>query len=104
MSTFMERRKEHMKGIGDAKRAMMGIPQHEEGEGSLLERIAAVEHEHWIRLAGKLLAEEEFTPSRAERWHRFRQTPYERLPDPMKEMYRARAKDIIEVIQNFMTS
>jgi hypothetical protein len=65
-------------------------------EENLVETLAALEHEQWAEGFSKPIAKEELlSPERMCRWRRFWNTPYEQLPEDVKEMDRVWARRVI---------
>ena len=62
----------------------------------LLEELAALEHEQWMRWS-KAVAEE-VSPARYYRWQKCWR-PYHELPEDMKELDREWARKVIEVLE-----
>jgi hypothetical protein len=68
----------------------------ENGNMSLIETLAELEHQQWIEGFSKPLAKEEsLSPERMCRWRRFWNTPYSQLPEEVKEMDRVWARKAI---------
>lgn len=66
---------------------------------TLLEKLAAVEHDQWFTWAATLLDQEDISDDRASRWKQYF-VPYEELPEEIKEHDRVWARKVIEVINN----
>ena len=62
----------------------------------LLEELAALEHEQWMRWS-KAVAQE-VAPARYYRWRKF-WVPYEQLPEDAKELDREWARRVIGVLE-----
>jgi len=59
-----------------------------------IERLAAVEHSHWLSFIGNLIDKGKMTEEQAQEFkNQF--VPYERLPEPLKEERRTWAHRII---------
>ena len=67
---------------------------------TLLEKLAALEHDQWIAWA-KTVAETEpnLSEGRVQRWEKYF-VPYEELSEEVKEFDREWAKKVLEVINN----
>lgn len=68
-------------------------------DNTLLEKIAALEHEQWITWAKSILSTEEISNERADRWSKYF-IPYEELSDDIKEHDRVWARKVLEIINN----
>ncbi len=68
-------------------------------DNTLIEKLAALEHEQWMTWAKTMLEREGVTAETRIRWTRY-MFPYEELPDDIKEYDRLWARKVIEVINN----
>lgn len=66
---------------------------------TLLEKLAAIEHEQWIAWAKSIGETENISPERAERWATYF-VPYEQLSEDVKEHDRVWARKVLEAINN----
>ena len=66
---------------------------------TLLERLAALEHEQWMAWAQTILAQENISEYRAGRWSNFF-VPYEELDEETKEFDRVWARKVLEVVNS----
>ncbi|MGC4040848.1 MAG: RyR domain-containing protein [Flavobacterium sp.] len=74
------------------------MSKHQKTE-DLLEKIAEKIHDHWMIWAKELLEKEEnISPKRRTRWEKECFKNYEDLTEPMKELDRKFAKDILNLI------
>lgn len=62
---------------------------------ALLERLAALEHEQWVTWARAVASEVD--PERRRRWQQY-WVPYAELPEEAKEMDRAWARRVLELL------
>jgi hypothetical protein len=67
---------------------------------TLLEKLAALEHDQWIAWAQSIIeTEPDISEERRARWQQYF-VPYENLTDEVKEHDRVWARKVIEVINN----
>ncbi len=62
----------------------------------LLERLAELEHEQWVAWARAVA--DEVGPERRRRWQAF-WVPYAELPEDVKELDRAWARKVLELLE-----
>lgn len=65
---------------------------------TLLETLAALEHEQWKGFSKPLAKEEALLPERMCRWHTLWTIPYEKLPESVKEMDRSWARKVLDAL------
>ena len=70
-------------------------------ENILLERLAAQEHDQWCQWAQAMLLTEDISKERRERWEKLLCT-YEDLPEEYKEKDRLYAKDVLEIVRQYL--
>lgn len=63
--------------------------------GALVEKLAQVSHEQWVRWAKQI--QDEVSPERRARWQQFF-VAYEELPEEVKEVDRVYAQDFLDVL------
>ena len=66
-------------------------------DNTVIERLAALEHEQWITWATTLAESEIISPDRLDRWSKLF-IPYEELSEDMKEHDRVWARKVLEII------
>jgi hypothetical protein len=66
---------------------------------TLLEKLAAIEHDQWIAWAQTILETENVSPNRRKRLQEYF-VPYEQLSEDVKEHDRVWARKVIEEINN----
>ncbi len=66
-------------------------------DNTVLERLAALEHDQWVTWAQEILNNENISGDRGDRWAKFF-IPYEDLPEEVKEHDRVLARKVLEVI------
>jgi len=66
-------------------------------DNTVIERLAALEHEQWVTWAQEILNKENISGERGDRWEKFF-IPYEELSEEVKEHDRVWARKVIEVI------
>jgi hypothetical protein len=66
-------------------------------EKELIEKLAELEHEQWMKWATSLLKSEDLDPTRVSRWYDCMK-PYSELSEEMKEHDRVWARKVIEII------
>lgn len=64
---------------------------------TLLEKLAALEHEQWEAWAKTILTQESISPERADRWQQFF-VPYKELDEATKEFDREWARKVLKII------
>jgi len=69
-------------------------------EEQMLEEIAALEHEQWAIWAKTLMATEQLTDARKERWSHLVDAPYLYLTEEEKEYDRYWARRVVQVLND----
>ena len=106
MSSFLEKRKQALQSIANEKIASInpfsgtGNKQQTISGSSLLESVAAMEHEKWCCLAKTLIDRGDVTGETAERWQTFFK-PYNELPEGVKYFSRDNAKKTLNFFGDF---
>ena len=67
----------------------------------LIEELSRLEHDQWMEWASSLMAKEQLSEARCERWKQF-MVPYEQLPDDVKEFDRVWARKSAAVIIKYL--
>jgi hypothetical protein len=81
--------------LEDIKEADGGIDSV--GIDSIVEKLAALEHDQWMDWAKNILETEEITAERAERWKDLF-IPYDELSEEMKELDREWARKVLKIV------
>jgi hypothetical protein len=103
---FIEERSKKVNALAEEKRRGMFLPPRDTGtggNGDILERLAAIEHEKWRVWAGNLMERETLSEETRARWTRF-MVPYGELPDEIKQYSRDNAKRTLEFFGNFFNN
>lgn len=66
---------------------------------TLLEKLAALEHDQWVEWASTIWATENISEERKQRWQKAF-IPYSELSEEVKEQDRIWARKVLEVINN----
>lgn len=66
---------------------------------SLVEDIAALEHDQWVEWAKSLMENEDLSEDRVERWEGF-MVPYEKLSEEDKESDREYAQKVVDLLKS----
>lgn len=86
----------------------------EEGDGStdadskmsveerIIEKLAELEHEQWVTWSKEIARTEKLSEERIKRWQTFWNTPYEDLPEEIKEEDRKWARKVLDVLKKFV--
>lgn len=67
----------------------------------LIEELAKLEHDQWMEWASTLMAKEQLSEARCERWQKF-MVPYAELPEEVKEFDRVWARKSAAVILKYI--
>lgn len=67
----------------------------------LIEELSKLEHDQWMEWASTLMAKEQLSEARCERWQKF-MVPYSELPEDVKEFDRAWARKSAAVILKYL--
>ena len=73
----------------------------EQQRNILLEKLALLEHERWMKWARYLLESENISSTTRERWEKDF-VPYEKLPEEIKQLDRKFAEKNLEVFEDFL--
>lgn len=76
---------------------LFGVDSIHPDDGSLLERIAEIEHEQWMDWSQSVAADEDISDERRERWEGY-WVPYDELPEDVKEADRDYARKVLDEI------
>ena len=76
---------------------MKTFKEYKDTEG-LLEKLADIEHQQWMKWAKTLMEKETISKDRVERWNKL-MVPYSELSDEMKEFDREYARLVIKVLE-----
>jgi hypothetical protein len=66
---------------------------------TLLEQLAALEHEQWMKWAKELMRKEKLSEERIARWEKDCFKPYEELTEEMKEFDREWARKVLKIVK-----
>lgn len=66
----------------------------------VLEQLAELEHNKWVRWARHILSEEEISTQRVQRWARLF-VPYNELSEQEKEKDRVLAKEVLRIVEDY---
>ena len=69
--------------------------------GTVLERLAELEHEQWMKWAKSLMETESLSPERLARWDKY-MVPYDELDEKTKDYDRKWAKKVFEIINDYL--
>jgi len=68
-------------------------------ENKIIEELAALEHEQWMKWAKDILKTEDITKERSKRWEEESFKPYKDLTEEQKEMDREWAKKVYDIVK-----